>query len=98
MSSEKFKTFYSVIRRQSDISQGIFPEHQKMSPNKIFLWDTYQDLLIFPESDFDRVEVKVPAAFVVSSVVKSVGAAYFAPYLKNIWEIQINPVPPRFVE
>lgn len=92
------REFFTVIKKGADISNGVYPEHQQMSINKLFLWDNYNDLLFFPSEDFDRLSVILPHTAIINLLVKIAGSGYYIPYLKPTWKIKLNPKSPYFVE
>lgn len=90
--------FFTVAMPDTDISLGIFPEDQGLSPNRVFLWDSYKDLIQFENTDLVQYRVILPDDVRFGNLTKCVGSVYSLPYIKSTWRVEKITTPPRFVE
>jgi len=62
------KTVYTVVRREHDLSMGIFPQDQGFSDKYVILWHNKRDLLNFDTDKWDVIEIRVPGYREVADV------------------------------
>lgn len=90
--------FYTVMKPTTDLSKGIFPEDQGLSQNRVFLWDSYKDLVQFDTTDLVQVRVLLPEDVRYGNLTKCVGSVYSLPSIKSSWPIEKISIPPAYVE
>jgi len=94
--SELFTVFSKDININS--LQEILPEHQGMSSNRIFLWDTEKDLILFPDEQFNKFKVHLPDKVKYYKLLKCVCSVYSLPKLQINWVKEISMGDSVYVE
>jgi hypothetical protein len=90
---------FTVLPKNHDPKLGVLPEDQGFSRKYVFLWDTYRDLVVFPEDKWKRYLVEVPPEVKHNGqLTKLPGNAYALPQIPNTWNIEEQKMVTRYVE
>jgi hypothetical protein len=91
-----FDKVYTVIPKDMELNQGIFPEDQKFSPKYVFLWDNWRDLVMFPGNKWKKVTVYLPHEVKFSELTRIPGNGYGIKYIPNTWKIEEQEFTPQY--
>lgn len=90
-------TMYTVVPVAHRLQGGVLPEDQGFHDSKVFLWDTWQDLMNFSEQDWKKVLVKLPPKVRFGALTRF-GAVYGIPYVAAAWILEEANGPPAYID
>lgn len=88
---------FTVVPIAHELKEGILPRDQGFHNSKVFIWDTWRDLMNFSEQDWKKVLVRVPESVKAKSLVR-LGSGFAIPYIAAAWIVKELTTPPAYID
>lgn len=91
---------FTVLPRNIDVNNlsEVLPEHQGMSFNRVFLWDSEKDLILFSYENFNKFRVHLPDKIKHYKLQRCVCSIYSLPKLQVGWMEELSAAYSLYVE
>jgi hypothetical protein len=80
---------YTVVPKDLPLEFGIYPQDQKFHTEYVFLWDNYNDLLLFDETKWKKLRVELPEEVKKDrGLTRILVSTYGVAHIPNTWKIE----------